>query len=86
MHMGGQSTVFRVAVANVPTYLQPEEFRAQFLSSEGVTNATAGKDENGCASALKRGGAVTASLPCHSVPGVLTGIPFVQVRQLLYRL
>ena len=48
MHLGG-APVFRVQVQNVPTYLQPDEFRAQFLSSEGVMNATAAKDENGCA-------------------------------------
>jgi hypothetical protein len=53
MHAGvplreGQPAVFRVQVVNIPSYLQPEEFRAQFINCDGVLNASVAKDESGC--------------------------------------
>jgi hypothetical protein len=46
---GDSKQVFRLQVVNIPSYLQPEEFRGQFSNFDGVINAAVAKDESGCA-------------------------------------
>ena len=40
--------VFRLQVLNVPSYLQPDEFKSQFANCEGLVSASFAKDEAGC--------------------------------------